>query len=304
MRRFFYLPELLSATDIKPLQLGQALTVTDTIFHHWCRVLRAKQGECATFFDGYGGEYDVRLTDIQKKTAQVEVFAYREEDKDNPYRVHIALVMSRGERMDYALQKATELGVSSIQLLSSQHGEVTLKSHQVSKKMAHWQQVILAACEQCGLNRPPLLFSPISITDWLAGTSGEASEMLSHLVDTPYYQDIRPQLPCDNTEPLTPSLRLVLAVPSSDAEPATPAATPHQPILGHLTHFADRQTSQQPAHFTLLIGAEGGLSQQEVTLAMQRHFIPWQLGNRVLRTETAPVVALTTLQTLFSIIDK
>ena len=75
--------------------------------------------------------------------------------------------MSRGERMDYAIQKSTELGVTAIQLLSSHHGEVNLKPAQVEKKLAHWQQVAIAACEQCGLNRPPLILAPLSIDDWL-----------------------------------------------------------------------------------------------------------------------------------------
>ena len=114
-------------------------------------------GEQALFFDGQGGEYTVTLTDITKKQALVTINDFNPINRALPFTVNIALVMSRGERMDYAIQKATELGVSSIQLLTSQHGEVRLKADQADKKLAHWQQVAVSACEQCGLNIVPNL---------------------------------------------------------------------------------------------------------------------------------------------------
>ncbi|NOX78922.1 MAG: 16S rRNA (uracil(1498)-N(3))-methyltransferase [Gammaproteobacteria bacterium] len=165
MRRFFYnQPNL--------LQVGSTVPLTEDIFHHWCKVLRASIGEQSLFFDGQGGEYTVTLTDITKKQALVTINDFNPINRALPFTVNIALVMSRGERMDYAIQKATELGVSSIQLLTSQHGEVRLKADQADKKLAHWQQVAVSACEQCGLNIVPNLLAPKAVSDWIDEPAG------------------------------------------------------------------------------------------------------------------------------------
>ncbi|MEJ6070864.1 16S rRNA (uracil(1498)-N(3))-methyltransferase, partial [Psychrobacter sp. 16-Bac2893] len=139
----------------------------ESIVHHWCRVLRANIGDQGVLFDGFGGEYQVQLLTISKKNATVTLLSHTNNDNSASIFTKIGLVMSRGERMDYAIQKSTELGVTAIQLLSSHHGEVNLKPAQIEKKLAHWQQVAIAACEQCGLNRPPLIIAPIPINDWL-----------------------------------------------------------------------------------------------------------------------------------------
>ncbi|HCI31287.1 MAG TPA: 16S rRNA (uracil(1498)-N(3))-methyltransferase, partial [Psychrobacter sp.] len=133
------------------LPLGSHVELPDSIVHHWCRVLRANIGDQGILFDGFGGEYKVELKAISKKNATATLLTYLKDDRTAPIISKIGLVMSRGERMDYAVQKATELGVTAIQLLSSHHGEVNLKPAQIEKKLAHWQQVAIAACEQCGL---------------------------------------------------------------------------------------------------------------------------------------------------------
>ena len=161
MRRFFY------ASATTPLAINQTITLPDNIFHHWCRVLRAELGETAILFDGQGGEYVVVLHEINKKSATVQVMSFDAINRSLPFNVTIGLVMSRGDRMDYAIQKATEMGVTAIQLLTSQHGEVRLKSEQMQKKLEHWQQVAIAACEQCGLNIVPPILAPVGLTDWI-----------------------------------------------------------------------------------------------------------------------------------------
>ena len=189
--------------------------------------------------------------------------------------------MSRGERMDYAIQKSTELGVTAIQLLSSHHGEVNLKPAQVEKKLAHWQQVAIAACEQCGLNRPPLILAPLSIDDWLSNIVANendkemaVSPIVAELSKDAYYQAL--QQPAD--------LRLQLSVPAA-GQPLIPEELPI--VL-----------KQQTPYVELLIGPEGGLSTDECGKAADVGFAAWQIGPRVLRTETAPVVALATLASL------
>ena len=288
MRRFFYATsnDNNSSETLYPklsaFSIGDSVELTESIVHHWCRVLRANIGDKGVLFDGFGGEYQVELQAISKKNATVTLLAHTNDDRSASMLTKIGLVMSRGERMDYAIQKSTELGVTAIQLLSSHHGEVNLKPAQVEKKLAHWQQVAIAACEQCGLNRPPLILAPISINDWLKSTTtatpidreATVSPMVAVLSQDAYYLDLHQ--PAD--------LRLQLSVPAA-GQPAMPSA-----LLTVL---------QKPVpYIELLIGPEGGLSAEECTQAADVGFEPWQIGARVLRTETAPVVALATLHAL------
>lgn len=186
MRRFFYAISDDINTDkatpyyrLDTLSMGASIELTESIVHHWCRVLRANVGDQGILFDGFGGEYQVQLQTISKKHATATLLSHLADDRSSTVMAQIGLVMSRGERMDYAIQKSTELGVTAIQLLSSHHGEVNLKPAQVEKKLAHWQQVAIAACEQCGLNRPPLILAPLSIGDWLSNLSIHSSNLTS-----------------------------------------------------------------------------------------------------------------------------
>lgn len=287
MRRFFYAinndnTDALPLPKLGDLPLGSHVELPDSIVHHWCRVLRANIGDQGILFDGFGGEYKVELQTISKKNATATLLTHLKDDRTAPIISKIGLVMSRGERMDYAIQKATELGVTAIQLLSSHHGEVNLKPAQVNKKLAHWQQVAIAACEQCGLNRPPMILAPLSIHEWLNQPASDAlnmatmvSPIVSILSQDIYYQVLRSAA----------DLRMQMSVPAA-GQPAKP----------------ERLASvlkQQSPYIELLIGPEGGLSDDECQKAESVGFIPWQIGSRVLRTETAPVVALTTLLALY-----
>ena len=299
MRRFFY-----ASTDssnngeydfarLSTFAIGTTLTLTESITHHWCRVLRASIGDQGILFDGFGGEYVVELATISKKSATATLLAYSADDHTAAIISNIGLVMSRGERMDYAIQKATELGVTAIQLLTSHHGEVNLKPAQVDKKLEHWQQITIAACEQCGLNRVPLIIAPLSITDWLqnirsakesentlttkdsvANTKMQVSSSIAMLSQDPYYHVLDKQA----------DIQLVMSVPSAD-----------QPLMPTALNLV---LAQPMPYIKLLIGPEGGLSPAECQQAEDVGFLPWQIGNRVLRTETAPIVALATLQAL------
>ncbi|MBC7750245.1 MAG: 16S rRNA (uracil(1498)-N(3))-methyltransferase [Candidatus Saccharibacteria bacterium] len=224
-----------------PLSINTIVELPEMVFHHWTRVLRAGLGDQATFFNGLGGEYVVELIEINKKNAQARVISFDSIDRTQPYFVTLGEVMSKGDRMDYAIQKATELGVGAIQLLTSERCEMRLKYDRDQKKIDHWQQVAIAACEQCGLNRVPKILAPLSLDDWLLIIQSELKLVLA---------------PIDATNPLPKVL---------------------------------------PATISLLIGAEGGLTQNEIEQAERTGFVKWQLGDRVLRTETAPVVALAQL---------
>lgn len=276
MRRFFYDAKAGST----PLRVGAIVTVTQAIFHHWCKVLRATIHDKAVFFDGQGGEYQVTLSKIDKNNATVLVTHFDPINRSLPYQVTLGLVMSRGERMDYAIQKATEVGVTQIQLLTSQHSEIRLKPEQAEKKVEHWQQVAIAACEQCGLNLVPTIHAPIALSDWVQS-----------------FADFQPIQHFDNdTQPID-RMNLVLAVPSINANALTTDSIP----LHLQSAMQQLKKTKHPMEFSLLIGAEGGLSASEIAQALQQAFIPWQIGERVLRTETAPVVAMTALQTIFTL---
>ncbi|WP_367111547.1 16S rRNA (uracil(1498)-N(3))-methyltransferase [uncultured Psychrobacter sp.] len=289
MRRFFYAvnsqidsnDDALERLALHKLSIGSSIDLTTSITHHWCRVLRANIGDCGLLFDGFGGEYQVQLQTIGKKHATAVLLAHDSDDRTPSIRTKIGLVMSRGERMDYAIQKATELGVTAIQLLSSHHGEVNLKPAQIDKKLLHWQQVALSACEQCGLNRPPLILSPLSIEAWLQQEVSESIELnkaissiVAPLSFDPYYQILNMQA----------DLRIQMSVPAAD-----------QPIRPKML---TEVLAQDNSYIELLIGPEGGLNEEERQMAEKYGFVAWQIGNRVLRTETAPVVALATLYAL------
>lgn len=287
MRRFFYAvsdkpkgEEEVSYPKLSSVAVGKSIALTEAISHHWCRVLRATVGDIGVLFDGFGGEYTVQLHSISKKQASATLLHFNDDDRTAPIFTKIGLVISRGDRMDYAIQKSTELGVSAIQLLSSHHGEVTLKPAQIEKKLAHWQHIAIAACEQCGMNRVPLILSPLAITQWLdnpietSDTLLEISSVVQTLANDSYYQAINKKA----------DIRLQMSVPRKD-QPLMPEA------------LAAVLALDKP-YIELLVGPEGGLSDDERQQAEQVGFLPWQLGTRVLRTETAPVVALATLQAL------
>lgn len=293
MRRFFYH----HSSALADFQENECFELPDTVYHHWCKVLRAKINEEGILFDGRGGEYLVKIIEIHKKSAYVQRLNYQQEDRTNPFLTEIGLVMSRGDRMDYAIQKATELGVTAIQLLSSQHGEVHLKPNQIEKKQHHWQQIAISACEQCGLNRPPLIFSPKNLSQWLndiqQASHHNHEELvlpdMAHLTHLPFYQPLFHQD--------TQYQSLVLAVPPEHLDDTKPSAQSY--LSNHQNPQPNLNTKASLPCFQLLIGAEGGLSTEELKQAEQTGFIPWQIGNRILRTETAPVVALTALMYYF-----
>lgn len=290
MRRFFYSQSLedapaLSQEALSRLPIGTQIELTPPIFHHWGKVLRARIGDDGVLFDGFGGETVVKLKHLDKKSATVVITKQLTINRDAEITTMVGLVMSRGERMDYAIQKATELGVTAIWLLTSQHGEVNLKAAQVAKKLAHLQQVAIAACEQCGLNRVPLIIAPMPVEQWLKLSLNQnnedsfISEAQLSPIAVPLYRDAYYQVLNGSA-----ASKLVLSVPK-DGEPMLPKS-----LLETL--------KQAKPYIQLLIGAEGGLSDEEISLAKEHGFLPWQIGERVLRTETAPVVALATLHAL------
>ena len=309
MRRFFYSyqsDDVAVYPMLSSLKVGDDVDLPMDICHHWCQVLRAKVGDVGVLFDGLGGEYQVCLSHIDKKSDQVTLQGFDKVDREANIHAKLALVMSRGDRMDYAIEKATELGVVAIQLLSSHHGEVHLKSQQVDKKLAHWQQIAISACEQCGLNRPPLLLAPMPIADYLSSSADvsndkhsiKVSNSVARLIDEPYYQRLlMPSMPIISSK--SEHIKLMLSVPNVDNAGVDIRAKGLLTVLNHTkNHTKNHVKNHAKPTIELLIGGEGGLSLAEQKQALATGWQAWQIGERVLRTETAPVVALASLQAL------
>ncbi|MBO3277802.1 16S rRNA (uracil(1498)-N(3))-methyltransferase [Pseudomonas schmalbachii] len=226
-----------------PLSLGQH-ELPEAQAHYIGRVLRHSVGDAVQLFDGSGQEYLGELIEVGKKNVRVELREQFDGLAESPLRIHLGQGLSRGERMDWAIQKATELGVAEITPIVSERCEVRLKDERADKRLAHWRQIAISACEQCGRSVLPLIHPPVALGEWLETTGAE--------------------------------LRLVLH----------PVA---EPLASHA----------RPTTLAFLIGPEGGLSDAEVDQAKAAGYHAARLGPRVLRTETAPVVALSVAQQLW-----
>ena len=150
-----------------PLSLGQH-ELPEAQAHYIGRVLRHAVGDAVQLFDGSGQEYLGELIEVGKKSVRVELRESIAGLAESPLRIHLGQGLSRGERMDWAIQKATELGASEITPIVSARCEVRLKDERADKRMAHWRQVAISACEQSGRSVVPTVHTAVSIQQWLA----------------------------------------------------------------------------------------------------------------------------------------
>lgn len=231
-----------------PLTTDSTLELPSAVFRHAIQVLRLKVGESLILFNGTGGEYQATLTDVTKRkaSARIEYFANTQPESD----LHLNLVQAiiKPDKMDFAIQKAVELGVSSIQPLITQRSVVRLGKDKFEKKIKHWQAVAIGACEQSGRTRIPDITPPIALPEWLA-----------------------------NTQPKVTSIIL---------------APGNYPRIGDVTTLQIEPCSQ----VNLLIGPEGGFTDEEVQTCVQNNVQPVSLGTRILRAETASIAAMSLLQ--------
>ena len=232
----------------QPLSSGANLALTGSAARHLSAALRLSVGQEITLFNGLGGEFSATLTTTAKSQVDVSIGDYREIDRESPLKLHLAIAVSRGERMDWIMQKATELGVTEITPLFSERTEVKLNAERLEKKLRHWQQVVISACEQCQRNRVPTINDALTLDKWLSQSDDDSDQ-----------------------------LKLVLH------------------------HRSDRTLAQHqtPTSVCLLVGPEGGLSDNEISRALDRGFTALTLGPRVMRTETAPLAAISIMQSLW-----
>lgn len=231
----------------EPLSENTGLSLQGPPGHHLARVLRRRAGDGVILFNGQGGEYEACIRSVDRNRVELDVGRYHPGDRESALHTELGLVVSKGDRMDWAIQKATELGVSKLTPLFSTYCDVKLSGDRVKKKLAHWQQVAISACEQCRRNRLPAIATPQALDQWLQ-------------------------------QPAAFDLSLVFA----------PAGQP-------INSWQERS----PTSLRLLVGPEGGFSENELSQAREAGFEPAQLGPRILRTETAPVAALAIAQWLW-----
>jgi 16S rRNA (uracil1498-N3)-methyltransferase len=147
--------------------------------HHVTNVLRLAAGDALTLFDGRGVEYAAVIVRIAKFGVTLSVGEQHNVDRESHLHVLLAQAISSGDRMDYTVQKAVELGVQRIQPLASERSVVRLDSSRAEKRIAHWQAVVVAACEQCGRNRVPEVLPVLSFSAWLArGTRHDGARVM------------------------------------------------------------------------------------------------------------------------------
>ncbi len=230
-----------------PLQTGAHVALPVAGAYHVARVLRMREGAPLRVFDGTGREFQAEITQVQGDAVTVVLGTQAQATTESPLRITLVQGVSRGERMDWTLQKATELGVAAIAPVLTARSVVRLDDKQVEKKHAHWRGIVIGACEQSGRARVPVVSPATSLRDYFANVRKDG-------------------------------MRLVLS-------PTAP---------GSLAGIASL-----PSKVDLLIGPEGGLQDDELVAAEKAGFMPVRLGPRILRTETAAVVALTVLQALW-----
>ena len=160
--------------DDATLGSGSAL-LTGQAARHVSKVLRMTAGQSLTVFDGRGHEYPATIVRCTSSAVELKLGEATTAEKESPLRVTLAMALTRGERMDFAIQKATELGVSEIIPLQSSRSVVHLKAQRAEKRLLHWQRVAASACEQCGRNRLPLLNPVTDLADWLGGLEAPVS---------------------------------------------------------------------------------------------------------------------------------
>jgi len=160
------------------LAAGQRLTVEGSAGNHIVRVLRSRVGDELTLFNGRGGEYDASIDEIRRDTVQVSVREHRDQERESAFELTLAQGISRGDRMDWVVQKATELGATRIVPLFTERSVVHLDEKKAAKKVQHWRGIAVSACEQCGRNVVPEIAAPVALHGLLEKPVGRGISLL------------------------------------------------------------------------------------------------------------------------------
>ena len=163
---------------------GARVALPEAAAAHLVRVLRLQPGDACVLFNGDGHDYDARIAAIGKRGAEAEVVAARAVDSESPLRITLLQGIARGEKMDWILQKATELGIASVLPVASERSEVKLDAARADKRLAHWRSVVVSACEQSGRAVVPEVDAPRPLASALSGNAPmDAMPMPGYLLD-------------------------------------------------------------------------------------------------------------------------
>ena len=163
-----------------PLDLNQIIILDEFSSHHALRVMRVKVDDFLVLFNGDGFEYRGRVSDINKKTINVEILSKEKNNSESPININLFQSISSNEKMDMVIQKATELGVSSIQPIFTSRSTIKLSLERAKKRLIHWRQVSISACEQSGRSKIPTIKSPIGFDQVSEGITTISLNLLLH----------------------------------------------------------------------------------------------------------------------------
>jgi 16S rRNA (uracil1498-N3)-methyltransferase len=178
-----------------PLRLatGAVVDLPEAAAHHAARVLRLRDDDEITLFNGDGGEFAARIARVDAGAVAVNVGQFRDIDRDSPLLVTLIQGLATGDRMDYTIQKAVELGVAAVQPVTTARSVARLDAPRAEKRILHWRQIAISACEQCGRNRIPEVLPLQDIEHWLlAPTSASLRLLLAPEGQRALAQMIRP----------------------------------------------------------------------------------------------------------------
>jgi 16S rRNA (uracil1498-N3)-methyltransferase len=230
------------------LVIGATIKLSENAATHATRALRLNVGDLLHLFNGDGADYACELIVVKKNEVIAKVNARQACNTESPLNITLLQGISSGDRMDYSIQKAVELGVKQIQPIATERSVVKLSAERAEKRLEHWQNIVISACEQCGRATIPQVLAPKTLANWLSTNS----------------------------------------VPTATRILLNPIGAKRLAELG-----------KPSGEIQLLIGAEGGLTQAEMGLAISQGFQSVTLGPRILRTETAGPTAIATLQSLW-----
>lgn len=242
-------------------ELNSLVTLDDFGANHVSKVLRLKVGDSIKLFDCLGNEFEATLEQVGKTTS-ARLVTKLERQVESPIKVELLQVISRGDRMDFTIQKAVELGISRIIPLTSERCGVKLDADRAAKKIESYQRIAISACEQCGRNIVPKVEPLQSLSSFIKEHALEKAADRSDLSTA-----------CDKSGFINITL-----------DPRASHKLTDLPNCGH---------------FRILIGPEGGFTDEEVALAKDAGFVGVTLGPRILRTETTALVTLAILGSHF-----
>ncbi|MPV86236.1 16S rRNA (uracil(1498)-N(3))-methyltransferase [Ostreibacterium oceani] len=259
------------------LSLNHAAVLSEAAYHYLFRVNRIAPEATIVAFNGDGYDYTCQLQLTGKRHAQITPVRVEKNTRESPLHTVLIQGISKGERMDYVMQKAVELGVNEIYPVLTARAVVKLDQTRLAKKNQHWHGVAIGACEQSGRAVLPEIHPVMPLQTVLAAL---ATPPITAPPTTALTAQSSAEQSSAEQAPLSDCIKLVLHPTANEA------------VLSSLAEGAAKTCC-------ILIGPEGGLTDAEVSMASASGFVACQLGHRILRTETAAVSALTAAQILW-----